>query len=190
MTRYRSEVTDNWNRVAIPQRVKKRAQKNVTRTPDGCWISDYSVGSHGYAQIGWQDDGEARRMVLAHRAAWELHNGPVPVSHTLDHLCRNKKCVNPKHLRVLENFENARRVNGMNWDLGQCANGHPNSMIILAVGTDKRGRRRDVRLCAPCRRLYGRRRNWKSAHPGVPMPDHLLLKSEDPATNRPQGEVA
>lgn len=75
---FRSDAT--WNSVVIPGRVRKRA---YTRwKPDGaCWISTYSVASHGYAQIGWSTPGHRsdRHVVLAHRASWEYLNGPVPV---------------------------------------------------------------------------------------------------------------
>lgn len=119
--------SDRWNAAVIPERVKRRA---YTRwEPDGdCWISTYSTASHGYAQVGWKD-GDERGVVLAHRASWERVNGPVPVGQTLDHRCKTKPCVNPGHLRVLTNHENARRTSGRDWPLGQCVNGHPNSEL-------------------------------------------------------------
>lgn len=172
------EATDNWNRVIIPQRVKDRAYRKIVRAVNGCWISTYSTASHGYAQIGWQSKAEGRHIVLAHRASWEEVNGPVPVGMTLDHRCREKRCVNPAHLRLLDNFENARRINGMDWNLGLCPNGHPNSMLITTHRTDKQGNRRDGRRCSECVKLYTGRNNWRNGHPGEPMPEKWLLASE------------
>jgi hypothetical protein len=136
-----------WNGTVIPDRVRERA---ATRwVPDGdCWISTYSVASHGYAQIGWQSGGE-RHVVLAHRASWEYVNGPVPCGHTLDHVCKQKRCVNPNHLRVLTNHENARRTFGRDWPLGQCAHGHPNSELYRQPS--------GKRICRPCRDEWHRR---------------------------------
>jgi len=117
----------NWNQVVIPDRVKERAHERWE--PDGdCWISTYSTGSHGYAQIGWGVQGKSH-IVLAHRASWEHVNGPVPQGMTIDHLCKQRQCVNPAHHRVLPNYENARRTGGRDWPLGECVNGHSNDHL-------------------------------------------------------------
>lgn len=171
-------TVSRWNRVVIPKRVMDRAYAKTTRPATGCWISTYSVASHGYAQIGWNDGPSDRHVVLAHRAVWERFNGRVPVGMTLDHLCREKRCVNPKHLRLLENFENGRRTHGMDWKIGECANGHPNSMLAETFRTDKQGNRRDGRRCSECRKFYQLRYTWKRDHPGEPLPESLLLASE------------
>jgi hypothetical protein len=82
-------------------------------------------------------------MVLAHRAAWEHHRGAIPADVTVDHVCKNKRCVNPGHLRLLDNFENGRRTFGRDWELGTCARGHSNELLVTLPS----GRRR----CATCR---------------------------------------
>lgn len=123
---------NRWNSVAVPENVAQRAITNMDKQADGCWISKYSVMSTGYAQIGWSvkeaDLRPGRRgrneMVLAHRAAWVAVNGQVPLGMTIDHLCKTRRCVNPEHMRLLPNYENARRTAGRDWPLGFCANGH------------------------------------------------------------------
>lgn len=126
----------------IPARVAARASTNWSARGD-CKISTYSTGSHGYAQIGWQAEGKVY-MTTAHRAAWTYANGRIPDGATVDHVCKEKRCVNPDHLRILSNYENARRTNGRDWPIGECANGHPNSESYLQPS----GRRR----CLPCNR--------------------------------------
>ena len=141
-----------WNATVIPQRVRERAATKWESDGD-CQISTYSIASHGYAQIGWQNNRD-RHVVLAHRASWEFSMGPVPLEYTLDHLCKQKRCVNPAHLRILPNFENARRTSGRDWPLGQCVNGHPNSLLR----SDAKGKR----YCSECAATI-----WKSAPAGA-----------------------
>ena len=91
----------------IPARVLHRAATRYTVAGD-CWISTYKTGNHGYAQLGWTDAGKST-VVLAHRAAWEAANGPIPDGMTVDHICFERRCVNPAHLRLLTHAENAGR---------------------------------------------------------------------------------
>jgi hypothetical protein len=70
----------------------------------GCWIWQRYVDSQGYAQI-WRDGGNT----LAHRVYYEERHGHCPP--TLDHLCRNRACVNPDHLEPCGRGENVRRGN-------------------------------------------------------------------------------
>ena len=115
--------------LVIPQRVAARAATRFTRDEAGCYVSTYSVGSHGYAQIGWSEHG-GTRTVTAHRAAWvHAHGTQIPEGMTIDHLCKNSRCVNPNHLRLLSNYENARRTNGRDWPIGECINGQPNAYL-------------------------------------------------------------
>lgn len=96
--------------VNIPSPVARRALTRCTPGVEGCLISTYSRGSHGYAQIGWHDHTAGkRRMTTAHRAAWVAANGcQIPSGMTVDHACHVRTCVNPDHLRLLSNVENAR----------------------------------------------------------------------------------
>lgn len=112
-------------RFDVPARVVERVRTKVTVDEStGCLISTYSTGSHGYAQVGWVEDGE-RTITLAHRVAWIGDHGPIPDGMTVDHTCKRRKCVNVAHLRLLTNYENARRTSGRDWPIGQCINGHP-----------------------------------------------------------------
>ena len=143
----------------IPQRVAERALSAAVAGPEGCHVSTYSCGSHGYAQIGWHEDGK-RTVTTAHRAAWVAGSGQqIPAGMTVDHACKNRRCVNPRHLRLLTNYENARRTAGRDWPLGECVNGHPNEL----ARTDPAGKR----ICRPCstdwNRAYRARRAGRPA---------------------------
>lgn len=131
--------------VEIPERVALRAYLNYdVDRGTGCYISRYSVASHGYAQIGWGGNLADRGGTTAHRAAWTHAYGQIPAGMTIDHLCKNRRCVRVEHLRMLSNFENARRTDGRDWPLGQCINGHPDSMMRFPPGKKA--------YCSECKR--------------------------------------
>lgn len=176
-------TTDRWNSVPVPERVAERAYTRVDVDENGCWISRYSVASHGYSQIGWNDKGTGRFVVLGHRAAWVHINGQVPVGMTLDHVCKVRRCVNPDHLRLLSNYENARRTHGEDWAFGTCANGHSNMFLRDDPHRKtKSGNPRIGRRCIKCAAMYSARASWRKWR-GLPYPSHLLLASEIAALN-------
>lgn len=70
----------------------------------GCWVWQGGIISSGY---GLTTDNGARK--LAHRYYYEKYKGPIPNDLELDHLCRNKKCVNPDHLEPVTRAINTRR---------------------------------------------------------------------------------
>ena len=158
----RPRRSEQWRKpktpITIPDRVAKRAGTSYVEDENGCWISTYSVASHGYAQIGWQDGGH-RQVVVAHRASWVYANdGQIPEGMTIDHTCKVKRCVNPAHLRLLTNFENARRTSGRDWPTGQCAHGHSNSELVFRGGKWK------CRTCsAEWQRRYREKMKQKAA---------------------------
>lgn len=146
-----------WNSVVVPERVAERAYTRISHIEDdGCKISSYSVANHGYAQVGWSANGKSQ-MVLAHRAAWVHVNGQVPLGMTLDHICKNKRCVNTDHLRMLPNFENARRTNGDDWELGYCRNGHSSEHLGEVARRTKAGERRFGVECKLCKKEHWRK---------------------------------
>ena len=67
--------------------------KHVPEPNTGCWLWTSTSHSDGYGLILV---GGRRR--LAHRLSYELHRGPIPEGLDLDHLCRQRCCVNPAHL--------------------------------------------------------------------------------------------
>lgn len=71
----------------------------------GCWIWQRSKGVDGYPkQI--RLDGKA---YAAHRFYYEQKYGSIPKGYALDHLCKNRLCVNPDHLQPVTQTENTRR---------------------------------------------------------------------------------
>lgn len=90
----------------VPQRAPHAAEDRfwakVEKRPDACWLWTAGRFSNGY---GCFRVGPA--VVKVHRFSYELAHGPIPTGMQVDHTCRNRQCVNPEHLRLATNKQNA-----------------------------------------------------------------------------------
>ena len=111
---------------------------------DACVIWTGHIQNIGYGRGVSLGDG--RGSLLAHRAVYEVTVGPVPDGLQLDHLCRNRACVNPAHLEPVTREENMRRAVWPNSLLTHCKRGHE----FTPENTQRYGNRRH---CKTCRRL-------------------------------------
>lgn len=73
----------------------------------GCIIWTGATNSKGYGYL-WVDG----RSVLAHRYAWERERGPIPDTREVDHMCFERACVNPQHLRLATRAQNVQNRAG------------------------------------------------------------------------------
>lgn len=75
-----------------------------------CWIWTGTRIPSGYGHFcRTQFSGTPKRLILAHRWAYEDANGVIPDGLEIDHLCRVRACVNPAHLEAVTHRENGRR---------------------------------------------------------------------------------
>lgn len=75
---------------------------------DGCWHWVGAKSAEGYGKMClWQ--GGIQKAYKAHRIGYEYLVGLVPEGMELDHICRNRLCVNPAHLEVVPHRVNTLR---------------------------------------------------------------------------------
>jgi hypothetical protein len=132
---------------------------NRVEKTDECWIwrgPTSSVTGYGVFAVTGSSLG-------AHRAAYLDARGPIDLGLVLDHLCRNKRCVNPEHLEPVTPRENTLRSPIV--CPPACSKGHPftpenTRMYMSGNGTRTRhcltcGRERAKRSMAAKRRRDG-----------------------------------
>lgn len=134
----------------LPERLRSK----INECPGGCWEWTGRRDRLGYGRVGWEG-----RNALAHRVIFTLLAEPIPATATLDHLCRNRRCVNPAHLEPVTLRENILRGDGVgvrNAAKTHCKNGHeftPENTYF------KQGKR----ACRECGRLANRRYRARKA---------------------------
>lgn len=121
----------------------------------GCWVWTSRKDRGGYGKV--KLDGRTR---TAHAVFYECLVGPVPSGLELDHLCRNRGCVNPAHLEPVSRKENVLRgasPAAANARKTHCPRGHaftPENTEVRTVGQSSRN-------CRTCKRAKDMERYWK-----------------------------
>ena len=116
----------------------------------GCWNWTGCKDAGGYGRISVDNAG-----VVAHRVSYELHVGPIPDGLELDHLCRNRGCVNPEHLEPVTAQENMKRAKAL---IVECPHGHPYDERNTLI---ERRRNSVARVCRTCKRERARQYEQK-----------------------------
>jgi len=81
------------------------------RREGSCFIWTRYINAKGYPVSGGGWANRRGLSILAYKSSWEEFNGKVPAGHTLDHKCRNRKCINVAHIECVPHYENVRRGN-------------------------------------------------------------------------------
>lgn len=131
----------------------------------GCWVWQGARGGFmkTYGQVTLR-----KKACRPHRVSYENWVGPIPEGLTIDHLCRNRLCVNPAHLEAVtlrENLMRSENVSSLNARKTHCDNGHafdPANTYIAKNG---------ARHCRMCTRDRMRKRRAQDKK------DRIMIRS-------------
>ena len=134
----------------------KNFWSKVNKT-ESCWI--WLGGTkRGYGKIL-----TGKKQSRAHRVSFEIHKGPILEGLVIDHICRNKLCVNPDHLRqvtIAQNtIENSNSTGALNKYKTHCVRGHEFNQKNTYLIRRKNG---ISRMCRKCNALSWLRRKARN----------------------------
>lgn len=129
---------------------------------NGCWEWTAGKNEKGYGCFY----SPAHANHKAHRWAYEALVGPIPDHLQIDHLCRNRSCVNPAHLELVTAQENISRglVGQYQSKKTHCKQGHP--LKPCKEYTKKDGSISIHRFCPICQNRCAR--EWRIKHRIIP----------------------
>lgn len=144
-------------RRTLAQRFYGRIDIDPDDPYDGCWEWTGSVdrgARKGYGKLYIGKIDGRHKTARAHRVAYELLVQPIPEGLVIDHLCRNRTCVNPTHMELVTDEEN--RARGIaSSTKSHCVHGHKFTAENTYV--NPRGHR-SCRICRTRHRVERSRR--------------------------------
>lgn len=127
-----------------------------TRTVGRCIEWQGEIDRDGYGKYAVCRNGVKKRW-MAHRFAYTITHGEIPDGQQVDHVCRNRRCVNPdsQHLEVVTQKENHDRWSSI---ITHCPRGHEYTPVNTKFNNPAK---KTGRLCRECLRSKARERYWR-----------------------------
>lgn len=155
----------------------------VVKNENGCWEIPSLCFRQGYHPVRF------RGIAMdAHRVFYKIFNGELslePGMH-IDHLCRNRGCVNPEHLEQVTNVENIMRGYGpaaINARKTHCRYGHELNFENTYLHKKKNGK--SARYCKACRKASDKIRKSQNRRSKVASPPIAVVEATAPTLQGP-----
>lgn len=121
-------------------------RKSIPEPNTGCWLwlGTLAAGGYGTVSVPGREKGAKTQ---AHRASYEAFVGPIPAGLEIDHMCKVRSCVNPRHLRAVTHRENLMASDTITRRAAMathCPAGHPYFGDNLI---QRKGHGRECRIC-------------------------------------------
>ena len=108
-------VTDRKGEKRGPRHKNLREHLMQSSTVDGeCRVWSKGISPNGYGKIRASYDGE--NYAYVHRLSYRIFKGEIPPDTHIDHICHNRACINPDHLRLASNKQNHENLKGARVD--------------------------------------------------------------------------
>lgn len=88
-------------------RNRRKIMLNSSKQPDtGCVLWQGQISNAGYGRVLLRHHEGYNKMHSAHRASYRLFIGEIPNKKVVIQRCKNRLCVNPEHLQLLDEVPN------------------------------------------------------------------------------------
>ena len=123
--------------------IERFAQKILINEITGCWEWQGTLSHIGYGQFAPISRRRGGKLTSPHRFIFEYLFDSIPEGQEIDHICKNRACSNPNHLRLVSHQENQQ------YSLlkKSCKHGHPLSGDNLHISSQGK------RICKKCRSI-------------------------------------